>query len=60
MAEDILRRFTSRKFIAAAAAFATAILSTTGVIDAAQEVELAGYVVSAIYILVEGANDLRS
>ncbi|MDR7574210.1 MAG: hypothetical protein QN194_14960 [Armatimonadota bacterium] len=58
MSEDIIKRFTSRKFLAAAAAFVASILSTAGVIDASQEAEVAGYAAVIVYVIVEGVLDL--
>lgn len=55
---DIVSRFTSRKFILAVSTFVVAVLSATGVIDGSAEFEVAGFIAAGLYIIVEGARDV--
>ena len=56
----MIQRFTSRKFLLAVAAGATAVLAATGAIDASQEVQVAGIIAPALFIVVEGWRDIKN
>lgn len=58
MRTDLLKRFTSRKFIAAAVAALIAVLSDLGFIDQSQAADVVTHATPLAYILVEGLLDL--
>ena len=58
--QAFLYRFTSRKFLLAVAAGTTAVLAASGVINTADEVQVAGIIAPALFILVEGFRDIKN
>ncbi len=54
---NFVERFTSRKFLAAASAFAVAALIASGAIDASQEQAVIAQATPVLYIVVQGVID---
>lgn len=54
---DIVTRFTSRKFLAAATAFVVAVLISAGVLEATAEQTFIVQGTPLVYILVQGILD---
>lgn len=54
-----MEKFLSRKFILGAAAFVALILSTSGVIDQGQEVQVAEAIVVMLAVVTQGIVDAR-
>ena len=54
---NLIERFTSRKFIAAATFGAVAVLADVGVIDPGQTTEIVAHATPLAYIVVEGFLD---
>ena len=56
--DNLLDRFSSRKFLAAAVATVIAVLADIGVIDPSTEATVIAHATPVVYILVEGVLDL--